>query len=175
VFVKIKAGAERETLARLESFYKQYNLGLPFQFTFINEDYQALYVSEERIQVLTKYFAAVGITISCLGLFGLASFTAQKRRKEIGIRKVIGATVNGLTLMLSIDFLKLVTIACLIAFPLSWLLMNNWLNGFAYRIDIGAGVFLIVGAAVVIIAWLTVSSQAIKAALTNPVNSLRSE
>lgn len=175
VFVKIKAGAERETLARLESFYKQYNMGLPFQFTFIDEDYQALYVSEERIQVLTKYSAGVGIIISCLGLFGLASFTAQKRRKEIGIRKVIGATVNGLTLMLSIDFLKLVTIACLIAFPLAWLLMNNWLNGFAYRTDIGAGVFLIVGAAVVIIAWLTVSSQAIKAALTNPVSSLRSE
>nr|WP_294791958.1 ABC transporter permease [uncultured Mucilaginibacter sp.] len=175
VFVKIKAGAERETLARLESFYKQYNMGLPFQFTFIDEDYQALYVSEERIQVLTKYFAGVGIIISCLGLFGLASFTAQKRRKEIGIRKVIGATVNGLTLMLTIDFLKLVTIACLMAFPLAWLLMNNWLNGFAYRTDIGVGVFLIVGVAVVVIAWLTVSSQAIKAALTNPVNSLRSE
>ena len=175
MFVKIKAGAERETLARLESFYKQYNMGLPFQFTFIDEDYQALYASEERIQGLSKYFAGIGIIISCLGLFGLASFTAQKRRKEIGIRKVIGASVNGLTLMLSIDFLKLVTIACLVAFPLAWLLMNNWLNGFAYRTDIGAGVFLIVGASVVVIALLTVSSQAIKAALTNPVNSLRSE
>jgi len=175
VFVKIKAGAERETLARLESFYKQYNVGLPFQFTFIDEDYQALYASEERIQALSKYFAAIGIIISCLGLFGLASFTAQKRRKEIGIRKVIGATANSVVMMLSKDFLKLVTIACLIAFPLAWWLMNSWLNGFAYRTDIGAGVFLIVGASVIIIAWLTVSSQAIKAALMNPVNSLRSE
>ncbi|MFD0751975.1 ABC transporter permease [Mucilaginibacter calamicampi] len=175
IFVKIKAGTERETLARLGSFYKQYNMGLPFNFTFIDEDYQALYASEERIQSLSKYFAGVGIIISCLGLFGLASFTAQKRRKEIGIRKVIGATANSVVMMLSKDFLKLVTIALLIAFPSAWWLMNSWLNGFAYRTHIGAEVFLIVGALVVVIAWLTVSSQAIKAALTNPVNSLRSE
>jgi ABC-type antimicrobial peptide transport system permease subunit len=117
----------------------------------------------------------LAIIISCLGLFGLVAFTAQKRQKEIGIRKVIGASVNGITIMLTKDFFKLVFIAILIAFPLSWWLMNQWLNGFTYRISIGPGVFLIACATVTIITLFTVSFQAIKAALANPVKSLRSE
>jgi putative ABC transport system permease protein len=113
--------------------------------------------------------------ISCLGLFGLATFTAQKRQKEIGIRKVIGASVNSIVFMLSKDFLKLVLLAVVIAFPLSWWLMSQWLQGFAYRTNISAEVFLITGASVVFLTLLTISVQAIRAALANPVNSLHSE
>jgi ABC-type antimicrobial peptide transport system permease subunit len=121
------------------------------------------------------YFSCLAIIISCLGLFGLVAFTAQKRQKEIGIRKVIGASVNSIIIMLTKDFLVLVTVAVLIAFPLSYYLMNQWLNGYVYRISIGPVVFLIACGAVIMITLLTVSFQAVKAALANPVRSLRSE
>jgi putative ABC transport system permease protein len=125
--------------------------------------------------VLSRYFSGLAILISCLGLFGLAAFTAQKRQKEISIRKVVGASVNGITLMLSRDFLKLIVISLLIAFPVSWYLMNNWLQGFAYRVNIGAGIFVAAGASTILITLFTISYQSIKAALANPVKSLRSE
>jgi ABC-type antimicrobial peptide transport system permease subunit len=115
------------------------------------------------------------IIISCLGLFGLAAFTAQKRQKEIGIRKVVGATVRNIVIMLSKDFLKLVGIALLIAFPVSWWAMSGWLQRFAYRVDIGAAVFLVAGVSISMIALFTVGYQAIKAAIANPVKSLRTE
>ncbi len=173
--VKMKAGDESETLARLANFYKNFNQGLPFDYKFLDEDYQAMYSSEQRVAVLSRYFATIAIIISCLGLFGLAAFTAQKRQKEIGIRKIVGASVNNITVMLSKDFLKLVFIAMVIAFPLAWLMMNKWLQGFAYRVNISAGIFLIAGASVIFITVLTVSFQAIKAAVANPVKSLRTE
>jgi putative ABC transport system permease protein len=110
-----------------------------------------------------------------LGLFGLAAFTAQKRRKEIGVRKVIGASVTHITSMLSKDFLRLVVIALCIAFPVSWWLMHSWLQGFAYRIHIGAGVFLLAGISIILITLFTISYQSIKAAIANPVKSLRTE
>jgi ABC-type antimicrobial peptide transport system permease subunit len=175
VIVKIKAGKEKETIARLEKFYKRYNLGLPFEYKFIDDDYQALYASEQRVAVLSKYFAGIGMIISCLGLFGLAAFTAQKRQKEIGIRKVLGATVSNVVVMLSKDFLKLVLIAVLIAFPLAWWELNQWLQSFAYRINIGVEVFAIAGASIFFITLMTISFQAIKAAIANPVKSLRTE
>lgn len=175
VIVKIKAGKEKETLAGLEEFYKKYNVGLPFDYTFLDDDYQQLYASEQRVAVLSQYFAGIAILISCLGLFGLAAFTAQRRQKEIGIRKVVGASASNVAVMLSKDFLKLVLIAVLIAFPLSWWAMNEWLNDFAYRINISAGVFLIAGASIIFITLLTISFQAIKAAIANPVQSLRTE
>jgi ABC-type antimicrobial peptide transport system permease subunit len=175
LLVKIKAGKEKETLAAVEKFYKQFNSGLPFQFKFLDDDYQALYSSEQRVGLLSRYFAAVAIIISCLGLFGLAAFTAQKRQKEIGIRKIVGASTRNVVAMLSKDFLKLVLVAVLIAFPVSWWAMDKWLQGFAYRVPITVSIFLIAGFATVFITLITISFQSIKAALMNPVKSLRSE
>jgi ABC-type antimicrobial peptide transport system permease subunit len=132
-------------------------------------------VAETRVGILSKYFAGVAILISCLGLFGLAAFTAQKRQKEIGIRKVVGASVNDIAFMLSKEFFKLTLIAVLIAFPLAWWAMNSWLQSFAYRIKISPVVFVIAGFSVVLITMFTIGFQAIKAAVANPVKSLRSE
>lgn len=175
ILVKISAGKERETISRLEKFYTAFNLGLPFEFHFLDEDYQLLYASEKRVATLSRYFAGMAIIISCLGLFGLAAFTAQRRQKEIGIRKIVGASASRIAIMLSKDFLRLVSIAVLIAFPLSWWLMHRWLQAFTYRIDIGWQVFFIAGLAILMIALMTVCAQAIKAAVVNPVKSLRTE
>lgn len=175
ILVKIKAGAQGQALAGIEKLYKQYNQGLDFEFKFLDEDYQALYASEHRVSILSRYFAGLAILISCLGLFGLSAFTAQKRQKEIGIRKVIGASANGIALMLSKDFLKLVVVSLLIAFPVAWIFANQWLQGFAYRININAGIFFIAGISILLITLLTISFQAIKAAVANPVKSLRTE
>lgn len=175
VFVKIDAKNQQQTISRLGELYKHYNQDLPFEYSFVDEEYQAMYTSEKRVEMLSKCFAFLAIFISCLGLFGLAAFTAQKRRKEIGIRKVIGASVGSIVNMLSGDLLKLVVISILIAFPLSWWAMNNWLNGFAYRVNIGVTVFIIAAVSIVMISLLTISFQSVKAALGNPVNALRSE
>jgi ABC-type antimicrobial peptide transport system permease subunit len=175
ILVKIKAGTEQNSLAQIAAVYKKFNDGLSLDYKFMDDDYQALYSSEQRVAVLSRYFAGIAIIISCLGLFGLAAFTAQKRQKEIGIRKVVGASVNSLAFLLSKDFLKLIIIALLIAFPLSWWAMNQWLQNFAYRTSIGAGVFVLAGSSMLIITLLTISFQAIKAAIANPVKSLRTE
>jgi ABC-type antimicrobial peptide transport system permease subunit len=175
VFVKIAAANQQKTISRLAELYRQYNQGIPFEYSFVDEEYQAMYISEQRVEMLSKWFAFLAIFISCLGLFGLAAFTAQKRKKEIGIRKVIGASVGSIVNMLSGDLLKLVVISILIAFPLSWWLMNGWLNAFAYRVRIGGTVFIISGMSVVLISLLTISFQSLKAALGNPVDVLRSE
>ncbi|HXB44653.1 MAG TPA: ABC transporter permease [Puia sp.] len=174
IMVKIKAGSERTTIANLSKFYKNYT-GEPLEYKFLDEDYQALYLAEQRVAMLSRYFAGLAIIISCLGLFGLAAFTAQRRQKEIGIRKIVGATVGNVAFLLSKDFLKLVGIAILIAFPLSWWAMNAWLHAFAYRINIGMAVFLVAGASIILITLLTTSVQAINAAVANPVKSLRTE
>jgi len=175
IMVRIKNDHQKETIAQIQHLYESYNPGLPFTYSFLDEAYQKQYETEVRVSLLSEYFSVLAILISCLGLFGLVAFTAQKRQKEIGIRKVVGASVNGIAFMLTKDFLKLVAIAVFIAFPLSWYLMNQWLHSFAYRINIGPMVFLIAIASVILITILTVSFQAIKAALVNPVKSLRSE
>jgi len=175
IMIRVKAGEERETIARIQQFYEAYNPGFPFSFNFLDETYQKQYTTETRVSILSRYFAGLAILISCLGLFGLATFTAQRRQKEIGIRKVVGASVNSIVGMLSKDFLKLVLIAVLLAFPLSYLAMHEWLQSFAYRISIGVDVFLIAGGAVFLITVITISYQAIRAALANPVKSLRTE
>lgn len=175
ILVKIQAFNEHETIARIEKFYKEFNQGLPFEYRFLDDDYQAHYASEQRVSVLSRYFAGMAIIISCLGLFGLAAFTAQKREKEIGIRKVVGASVSSVIMLLSKDFLKLVLIALLIAFPLSWLFMHRWLEGFAYRVPINVSIFLLAGSSIILITLLTISFQSVKSAMMNPVNSLRSE
>jgi len=175
IMVRIKATNQQQTIAAIQHLYESFNPGFPFTFNFLSEAYQKQYDTETRIAMLSKYFAGLAIIISCLGLFGLAAFTAQKRRKEIGVRKVIGASVTDITSMLSKDFLRLVLIALCVAFPVSWWLMNNWLRGFAYRIHISAGVFLLAGISIILITLFTISYQSIKAAIANPVKSLRTE
>ncbi len=175
MMVRIKATDQQQTIAAIQHLYESYNPGFPFTFNFLNEAYQKQYDTESRIATLSKYFAGLAIIISCLGLFGLAAFTAQKRQKEIGVRKVIGASVANITSMLSKDFLRLVLISLIIAFPVSWWLMHSWLQGFAYRINIGANVFLIAGISIILMTIFTISYQSIKAALANPVKSLRTE
>jgi putative ABC transport system permease protein len=175
IMVKIRPGSEKETLTQLQQLYKEVNPGLPFEYKYLDEEYRNLYASEQRVEKLSSYFAALAIIISCLGLFGLAAFTAQKRRKEIGIRKVMGATGAGLAMLLSMDFIKLVMIAILVAFPVAWWATNKWLEDFAYKINIGWSVFVFAGTAALLIALLTISFQSIKAAIANPVKSLRTE
>jgi ABC-type antimicrobial peptide transport system permease subunit len=137
VMVKIKAGTEKHCIERLWQLYQKYHPGYPFDYRFLDDDYQKQYVAEKRVAVLSRYFGGLAILISCLGLFGLAAFTAERRFKEIGIRKVLGASVSGVVLLLSKDFLKLVLIALLIAFPAAWWAMSQWLHGYAYRTTIG--------------------------------------
>jgi hypothetical protein len=175
IMVRIRAGDQKETIERIGRFYESYNPGFPFDYNFLDEAYQKQYATEVRVGTLSRYFAGLAILISCLGLFGLAAFTAQRRQKEIGIRKVVGASATNIVAMLSRDFLRLVLLAILVAFPLSWWAMNQWLHGFAYRVDLSAWVFLFAGAAVVLITLLTICYQALKAALANPVGALRSE
>lgn len=175
VIIRSEKGKTKEAIASMEKVFKQFNPGFPFKYYFTDEEIAKNYKSEFTVSKLSRYFAFLAIFISCLGLFGLVTFTAEQRTKEIGIRKVLGASVTGIFSMLSKDFLKLVLIAALIAFPLAWWAMHSWLNDFAYRIDIGWWVFVVAGLSAVLIALLTISFQAIKAAIANPVKSLRTE
>jgi putative ABC transport system permease protein len=176
VGIKIEAGNDVPlVIAAIEKAWKKtYPEGI-FDFKFLDEEIDAFYKAEIRLYALFKVFAGLAMLISCLGLWGLASFAAQQRTKEIGIRKVLGASVTGIAALLSKDFLKLVLIAIVIASPIAWYLMHKWLQDFAYRISIGWWVFALVGFVAVLIALLTVSFQAIKAAVANPVKSLRTE
>ena len=175
LIVRANAGQTREAIASLEKAYKKFNPRFPFSYKFTDQEFADLYKGENVVSKLANYFAFLAIFISCLGLFGLAMFTAEQRTKEIGVRKVLGASVFSITIMLSKDFLKLVLIAALIAFPLAWYLMKNWLQKYAYRIEIQWWFFLVAGVLAVTIALLTVSYQSIKAALMNPMKSLKSE
>ena len=162
-------------LAKIENVIKANNPGFPFEYNFIDDQFDKLFKTETLTGKLASVFAVLAVFISCLGLFGLAAYTAERRTKEIGIRKVLGASSRGLAGLLSKDFLQLVVISCLIAFPLAWWMMNNWLDNYAYRIKINWMIFLVAGLLAIAIALITVSFQAIKAALANPVKSLRSE
>jgi putative ABC transport system permease protein len=175
IIARIKQGNQRQTIAAIEALYKRYNPGFPFTFNFLDEAYQKQYETETRTGILSGYFAGLAIIISCLGLFGLTAFMAQKRKKEIGIRKVIGAPVADIIAMLSKDFLKLVCIALLIACPISWWMMNTWLQSYTYRITITPTIFVMVGTLVLIITLMVIGFQTIKAAMANPVKSLRTE
>lgn len=175
VMIKIKAGTERETIGRIEAFHRDYRQGVPFNFTFLDEDYQALYASEQRVAVLSKYFTGIAILISCLGLFGLAVFTAESRLKEIGIRKILGATVFGIVRLLSTDFTRMVLVAILIALPIAYFIMKNWLADFAFRIDLQWWFFAGAAVLALFIAWITIGIQTIKVARVNPVQCLRDE
>jgi len=175
IMARIEAGKERETLERLGAFYRAYNPGFPFDYTFIDDDYQALYAAEQRVSILSKYFAGLTIIISCLGLFGLAAFTAQRRIKEIGIRKVLGSTDFGIVRLLSVDFAKTIFIAMMIALPMSYIIARKWLAGFAYRIDLEWWVFAASGCVVPLIALFTITLQTVKASRVNPTECLKQE
>lgn len=175
ILVKIEKGKEKAALERLGEFYRSYNQGLPFDYKFLDQAYQAMYAAEARIAVLSRYFAGLAILISCLGLFGLSAFTAERRQKEIGIRKVLGASISSIMRLLSKDFVKLVLIAVLVATPIAWYLMNRWLQDFAYHVELSWWMFALASLLALAIALLTVSFQSVKAALVNPVKSLRSE
>jgi ABC-type antimicrobial peptide transport system permease subunit len=164
-----------EQLAKVEHVIKSNNPGYPFESKFLDETFEGQFKSEMLIGKLSRVFALLTILISCLGLLGLAAYTAERRTKEIGIRKVLGATIANVITLLSKDFLKLVAISSLVAFPLAWWMMNKWLQDFAYRIHISLWVFVIAGILAVLIALFTVSFQAVKAAIANPVKSLRTE
>lgn len=164
-----------QSLAAIESVFKRFNPEYPFTFQFVDEEYAKKYGAEQLIGKLAMIFSMLAIFISCLGLFGLASFIAEQRTKEIGIRKVLGASVANLWQMLSKDFVVLVLISCLIAAPMAYYFMNNWLQKYTFRTEISWWIFVAAGGGALIITLLTVSYQAIKAALLNPVKSLKTE
>jgi len=174
--IRFKSGTDiQEALTKAGDIVKKDYPGYPFEYKFVDEDFNKLFITETLTGKLSGVFASLAIFISCLGLFGLAAYTAERRIKEIGIRKVLGASVSGLAGLLSKDFLKLVGIACLIAFPVAFWRLNKWLMSYQYRVNINWWVFIVAGIAAIVIALATVSFQAVKAALMNPVKSLRSE
>jgi putative ABC transport system permease protein len=175
VSVKIAGNDIASALSYMESTWKKFFPGTPFDYAFLDQKFDKLYASEQRQGTLFTLFACIAIFIACLGLFGLSAFTISQRIKEIGVRKVLGADVSGIVTLLSKDFLKLVGIAAIMAFPVAYYAMNNWLKDFAYRIHIQWWVFIIAGIIAAFIAFITVSFQAIKAAVANPVKSLRTE
>jgi len=164
-----------DALLKITAIFKKYDPSTPLNYQFVDQEYAKKFEDEERIGTLASCFAGLAIFISCLGLFGMASFMAEQRIKEIGVRKVLGASVFNLWRLLSTDFIRLVIISLLIASPVAWYLMRNWLQHYDYRSTISGWVFVLTGLAAVMITLLTVSFQSIKAALANPVKSLRSE
>jgi putative ABC transport system permease protein len=175
LIIKVKTKDIAGLLTSMKQQWASFNPEEPFTYNFMDELYNKTYAAEQKTGRILNIFALLTILVACMGLFGLATYTAEQRSREIGIRKVLGASVTQVTQMLSKEFLKLVLIACIIAFPLSYWAMHKWLQDFAYRIDIGWWVFVLAGFAALFIAMFTVSFQAIKAALANPVKSLRSE
>jgi putative ABC transport system permease protein len=173
--VKIKAGNIPGTIQYLEEVTKKFAPDFPFEYHFLDEDFEKMYRSEIRMGELFFYFAMLAILISCLGLFALAAFAAEQRTKEIGIRKVVGASVSGLFILLSKEFSKWVLFANIFAWPIAYYFMDKWLQNFAYRINIGIWTFLLAGALALVIALVTVSYQTIRSAFANPVESLRYE
>lgn len=170
-----KEGDMQATLKSIEDTWRKLNPNEPFDYSFLDSDFQKNYRAENRLASIVSYFTIIAILISCLGLFGLAAFSAEQRTKEIGVRKVLGASIPSIIALLSKDFLKLVAIAVVIASPVAWYVMNKWLQDFEYRIDIGWGVFAITTVTALCIALLTIGFQAMRAALSNPVESLRTE
>jgi putative ABC transport system permease protein len=175
VSVKISGANARDAIASISAVWKNFAPDQPFRYTFMDESFADMYDDVQRTGRIFTSFAVFAIIIACLGLFALSAFMAEQRRKEIGIRKVLGASVNGIVSMLSKDFVKLVLIAVVIASPISWWVMSTWLQDFAYRINISWYFFLVAGALALLIAITTVSFQSIKAAIANPVKSLRTE
>ena len=175
VLVHVAPNALPGVLSSIQKTWRSYTPMRPFNYSFLDDEYDAMYRTEQKLGALMSLFCGIAILITCLGLLGLMTFIVVHRTKEIGIRKILGASVVSITAMLSKDFLKLVVIAIIIASPVAWYFMNNWLQDFAYRINIGWYIFLITGVAALLIAFITISFQSIKAAVANPVKSLRTD
>jgi putative ABC transport system permease protein len=173
--VQLETDNIQSSIQAIEGLWKQFASSLPFNYNFLDAEFNNMYNSEIRLSKIFTVFAGLAIMIGCLGLFALASFMAEQRTKEIGIRKVLGASVNGIVLMLSKQFSKLVLVAFLIAVPLAWWGISSWLEGYEYRISIGWELFALSGVAAFVIAWITVAYHSIKVAVSNPVDSLKSE
>ena len=172
---RVESGDMKSLLAKVEDKFKAMSPGMPFNYSFLDESFDNMYREEQRVGKVALTFALLAVLIACLGLFGLATYMAEQRTKEIGVRKVLGATVPNIVTMLSKDFLKLVFIAFLIAAPIAWLAMHEWLKDFAFRTNIGWWIFIIAGVVAMSIALFTVSFQAIKAAIANPLKSLKAD
>ncbi len=175
LYVKTTGKDLPNVIAAAKEEWKKYNADFSFNYNFLDDKFKSLYQNEQRTGLLFNIFAGIAIFISCLGLFGLAAYTAQMRTKEIGVRKVLGASVPGIIQLLAKDFVKLVVIAIVIATPIAWYVMNTWLQDFAYKINLSWSVFVIAGVVAILIALITISFQSIKAAIANPVKSLRTE
>lgn len=173
--VRLAPGDPRAAMAHVGAVWAEFAAHRPFSYRFLDDVYDGLYRNDERLGRLAALFAGLALFVACLGLFGLASFTAERRTKEVGIRKVLGATVPGLVGLLTRDFAALVAIAFVIGAPVAWLVASRWLDGFAYRIALGPGLFVLAGVALLLIAVLTVSTQALRAATSDPVKALRYE
>ena len=173
--VKINANQLSEGLTAIEDAWRDINPDFAFEYFFVEDTYMRLYESEQRFGRIFVSFAVLAVFIACLGLFGLASFAAERRTKEIGVRKVLGASIPNLFGMLSSEFVRLVIVANVLAWPVAFVAMNAWLDGFAYRVELEWTTFILAGALALAIALLTVSFQAARAATANPVESLRSE
>ena len=159
----------------IEQEWKALAPDAPFEYSFLYDNLQAQYQAEQRLETLFLIFAGLAILVACLGLWGLAAYTAERRTKEIGVRKTLGATVPNVLVLLVKDFTKWVLAANLIAWPIAWLAMNQWLQSFAYRVEISWWIFLVAGLTALGVAWLTVSYQALRAAMANPIEALRYE
>ena len=175
LYLRTKQGQSSQAIEGVTKVYQKFNPGYPLTYTFLDQQFEMRYHSEQVTAKLVNVFAVIALFISCLGLFGLTSFSVEQRTKELGVRRVLGASVAGLVVMLSRDFLKLVVIGFVIATPVTWYLISQWLANFSERVELGIGVFLTAGLTAVLIALLTVSWQSIRAAVSNPVNALRNE
>jgi putative ABC transport system permease protein len=175
IAVRLKTDGIKNLVAQIESKWKKMAPDQPFTYSFMDDDFNNLYAAEQRVGTISMSFSILAIFIACLGLFGLVTFAAEQRTKEIGIRKVLGATVVNIVQLLSKDFMKLVLLSAVVAFPVAWWAMQKWLQDFAYRIGIGWQVFAIAGCIAAAIALATVCFQAVRAALANPVKNLRTE
>ncbi|GEO06950.1 ABC transporter permease [Adhaeribacter aerolatus] len=173
--IRLAPGNPKEALAAISKVYAETAPQYPFEYTFLDEEFAKLYRTEQKQAQIFTVFSILAIFIACLGLFGLASYTTEQRRKEIGIRKILGASTGGIVSLLSLDFLKLVLLANLLAWPLAWYAMHQWLANFSYRINMGAAIFVLAGVVALIIAIITISFQAVRVAVANPVNALREE
>jgi putative ABC transport system permease protein len=173
--IKVSATNMAANLQHIESVWKKFVPEVPYQYTFLDENFGKLYQAEQRQSSLFTIFSCIAIFIACLGLLGLSAFAISQRVKEIGIRKVLGASSANIVSLLSKDFLKLVGIAALISFPVAWYAMNRWLTDFAYRIGINWWIFCLAALVAAAVALITVGTQALRAALSNPSKSLRSE
>ncbi|HEY0176423.1 MAG TPA: FtsX-like permease family protein, partial [Pedobacter sp.] len=173
IMVRIKSGTEKNTLAQIQKTYKDFNEGFPFEYKFLDEDYQAQYDLENKVSILSRYFAGIAIVISCLGIFGLTAFTIERRLKEIAIRKTLGCSESGIIYLLSADFIRVILLATMIAFPLSYILIIHWLNSFAYKISLEWWYFACAGLLTLLMACIPMGIQIFKAARISPSGYLK--